>query len=60
MSEKSTIKALLKSKLYFRPPVTQDPRTFSRTTKGIILMCIGLCASTSGFSSTIYFPGIII
>ncbi|KAG2215341.1 hypothetical protein INT46_011711, partial [Mucor plumbeus] len=40
------------------PPVTQDPRTFSRKTKGIILMCIGLCASTSGFSSTIYFPGL--
>ncbi|EPB90787.1 hypothetical protein HMPREF1544_02365 [Mucor circinelloides 1006PhL] len=58
MSEKSTIKSLLKSKLSFKPPVTQDPRTFKRTTKGIILMCIGLCASTSGFSSTIYFPGL--
>ncbi|KAK4518156.1 uncharacterized protein ATC70_001507 [Mucor velutinosus] len=58
VEKKSTIKSILKSKLSFKPPVTQDPRTFSRTTKGIILMCIGLCASTSGFSSTIYFPGL--
>lgn len=55
--KKPSMTSKLKSKLSFRPPVTQDPRTFSRTTKGIILMCIGLCASTSGFSSTIYFPG---
>ncbi|KAL9557103.1 hypothetical protein MBANPS3_001560 [Mucor bainieri] len=54
----TTMRSILGSKLSFKPPVTQDPRTFSRTTKGIILMCIGLCASTSGFSSTIYFPGL--
>ncbi|CEP14526.1 hypothetical protein [Parasitella parasitica] len=58
MSEKTSIKTLLKAKLYFRPPVTQDPRTFGRTTKAIVLICIGLCASTSGFASTIYFPGL--
>ncbi|CAO3630987.1 unnamed protein product [Mucor fragilis] len=56
--KKSSMTSKLKAKLSFKPPVTQDPRTFSRTTKGIVLMCIGLCASTSGFSSTIYFPGL--
>ncbi|KAI8641512.1 major facilitator superfamily domain-containing protein [Parasitella parasitica] len=58
MSEKSNMRALLKSKLYFRPPVTQDPRTFGQRAKAIVLICIGLCASTSGFASTIYFPGL--
>ncbi|KAK4515879.1 uncharacterized protein ATC70_010837 [Mucor velutinosus] len=59
MTDTSTsIKSVLISKLSIKPPVTQDPRTFGTKTKGIILVCIGLCAGTAGFASTIYFPGI--
>ncbi len=46
-----------KSRLSLKPPVLTDPRLLSSTTKGLILLGLGLCASTSGFSSTIYFPG---
>ncbi|CAO3626074.1 unnamed protein product [Mucor fragilis] len=53
-----SLKSALLSKLSIKPPVTQDPRTFGSTTKGVILVCIGLCAGTAGFASTIYFPGI--
>jgi hypothetical protein len=56
-TEISNWKTTLKSKFAFKPPVNSDPRLLKRTTKGIILMSLGLCASTSGFSSTIYFPG---
>jgi hypothetical protein len=58
MAHKSyTLKSVLISKLSFKPPVTQDPRTFNSKTKSVILICVGLCASTAGFASTIYFPG---
>lgn len=50
-------KRALKSRLLLKPPVDEDPRLFSSRTKGIILVCLGLCAATPGFSSTIYFPG---
>ncbi|KAF1798868.1 major facilitator superfamily domain-containing protein [Mucor lusitanicus] len=54
----TSLKSVLISKLSVKPPVTQDPRTFGTKTKGIILVCIGLCAGGAGFASTIYFPGI--
>lgn len=57
MTEEANWKRLLKSRLLFRPPVLSDPRLLKRGSKAIVLICIGLCASTSGFSSTIYFPG---
>lgn len=57
VNKPSTLKSVLISKLSFKPPVTQDPRTFGSKTKNVILICVGLCASTAGFASTIYFPG---
>lgn len=59
-TEISSWKSTLKSKLSVKPPVNSDPRFLKRTTKGIILLCLALCASTAGFSSTIYFPGKIL
>ncbi|EPB84171.1 hypothetical protein HMPREF1544_09093 [Mucor circinelloides 1006PhL] len=53
-----SLKSALASKLSIKPAVTQDPRTFGSKTKGVILVCVGLCASTAGFASTIYFPGL--
>ncbi|KAG1474797.1 hypothetical protein G6F56_000132 [Rhizopus delemar] len=58
MSNESSFKKKFKSRLLFKPPVDSDPRLLSTRTKGIVLLCIGLCACTSGFSSTIYFPGL--
>ncbi|KAI7902729.1 major facilitator superfamily domain-containing protein [Cokeromyces recurvatus] len=60
MSEKveAKWKSVIKSRLLIKPPVDSDPRNLSRTMKGIMLVGISLCASTSGFSSTIYFPGL--
>ncbi|KAI7873127.1 major facilitator superfamily domain-containing protein [Mucor mucedo] len=49
---------MLKSRLLPRPPVLSDPRLLKTGSKAIILICLGLCASTAGFSSTIYFPGL--
>ncbi|KAI9279663.1 major facilitator superfamily domain-containing protein [Sporodiniella umbellata] len=49
---------LLKSKWMIKPPVDSDPRLLSDLRKNVILLSISLCASTSGFSSTIYFPGL--
>lgn len=60
MSEESKFKKVLKSRLLLNPPVLSDPRLLPTMTKGLILAGLGLCASTSGFSSTIYFPGIYI
>jgi hypothetical protein len=57
MSEESKAKSVLKSRFLFKPPVLSDPRLLPTLTKGLILTGLGLCASTSGFSSTIYFPG---
>ncbi|KAI8370789.1 major facilitator superfamily domain-containing protein [Choanephora cucurbitarum] len=54
----SNWKSLLKSRLAIKPPVESDPRQFSSRTKGSILFCLALIASTPGFSSTIYFPGL--
>lgn len=60
MAEEKAWKAMLKSRLLPRPPVLSDPRLLKTGSKAIILICLGLCASTSGFSSTIYFPGIVL
>lgn len=57
MSDEPKWKRVLKSRLLFKPPVLSDPRLLKTSTKSIILLCIALCGSTSGFSSTIYFPG---
>lgn len=57
MTEEANWKRALKARLLLRPPVLADPRLLKRSSKAIVLLCIGLCASTSGFSSTIYFPG---
>ncbi|KAF7721352.1 hypothetical protein EC973_004833 [Apophysomyces ossiformis] len=54
----STLKKTILSRLLIRPPVEDDPRSLSSRKKAIILVCLGLVASISGFSSTIYFPGI--
>ncbi|KAL0074901.1 major facilitator superfamily domain-containing protein [Phycomyces blakesleeanus] len=53
-----SIKHALQSRLLWKPPVEGDPRLLSPRTKGIIIFCLAICASTSGFSSTIYFPGL--
>ncbi|GAN10838.1 MFS general substrate transporter [Mucor ambiguus] len=50
----ANLKSVLISKLSIKPPVTQDPRAFGTSTKGIILVCIGLCAGTAGFASIPY------
>ncbi|KAI9485706.1 MAG: major facilitator superfamily domain-containing protein [Benjaminiella poitrasii] len=57
MTESKWKKAIL-SKLSIKPSVDSDPRYLSRTMKAVMLASIALCASTSGFSSTIYFPGL--
>ncbi|KAG0169424.1 hypothetical protein DFQ28_003683 [Apophysomyces sp. BC1034] len=54
----SSIKSSILSRLVLRPPVEEDPRLLSSKQKTIILLCLALVASTPGFSSTIYFPGI--
>ncbi|RCI05113.1 hypothetical protein CU098_009016 [Rhizopus stolonifer] len=51
-------KTILKSRLLIKPPVESDPRLLSNKAKGFVLVCLALCASTPGFSSTIYFPGL--
>ncbi|KAI9027644.1 major facilitator superfamily domain-containing protein [Phycomyces nitens] len=53
-----SIKHALQSRLSWKPPVEGDPRLLGSKTKGIIIFCLAICASTSGFSSTIYFPGL--
>ncbi|KAI7869718.1 major facilitator superfamily domain-containing protein [Spinellus fusiger] len=42
----------------FKPLVENDPYTLKPRKKSIILICICLAASVSGFTSTIYFPGL--
>ncbi|KAI8136917.1 major facilitator superfamily domain-containing protein [Fennellomyces sp. T-0311] len=54
----SAIKRVLISRLSVRPPVNEDPRLLSSRMKGLILVIMAMCAASSGFSSTIYFPGI--
>ncbi|RCH83713.1 hypothetical protein CU098_007768, partial [Rhizopus stolonifer] len=49
---------MTKALLSLKPPVDSDPRLLSNKTKAVIIFCLGLCASTPGFASTIYFPGI--
>ncbi|KAF7730445.1 hypothetical protein EC973_002252 [Apophysomyces ossiformis] len=57
-ANESRIKQMFVSRLQLRPPVDDDPRQFSRGKKALILSSIALCAGTSGFASTIYFPGL--
>ncbi|KAG2219786.1 hypothetical protein INT45_008877 [Circinella minor] len=54
----SQLKQLFKSRLSIRPPVDGDPRLFSSRTKYLVIVILAMCAASSGFSSTIYFPGI--
>ncbi|KAG0167536.1 hypothetical protein DFQ28_008838 [Apophysomyces sp. BC1034] len=54
----SRIKHAFTSRLQLRPPVDDDPRQLSSGKKTLIIISIALCAGTSGFSSTIYFPGL--
>lgn len=58
--QKSRFRRIVESRLLIRPPIDEDPRLFSTGTKGIILVALALCASSAGFSSTIYFPGMYI
>jgi hypothetical protein len=58
MPSEPKIKKALKSKLLLRPSVDSDPRLLGSRKKGIVLICLALCACTAGLSSTIYFPGI--
>lgn len=44
-------------RLLLRPPVDENPRLLGAETKGLILVALALCASSTGFSSTSYFPG---
>ncbi|KAI8087316.1 major facilitator superfamily domain-containing protein [Thamnidium elegans] len=58
MTEEPKWKRVLKSRLLLKPPVLSDPRLLKTGTKAIIITSLALCACTSGFSSTIYFPGL--
>ena len=58
MSNESRIKHVLISRFTIRPPVENDPRLLSSRTKALIIVILAMCAASSGFSSTIYFPGI--
>ncbi|KAG2219778.1 hypothetical protein INT45_008869 [Circinella minor] len=58
MSNQSPIKHVVISRFTIRPPVENDPRLLSSRTKALIIVILAMCAASSGFSSTIYFPGI--
>ncbi|KAG0754395.1 hypothetical protein G6F57_013279 [Rhizopus arrhizus] len=58
MPSEPKIKKAIKSKLLLRPSVDSDPRLLGSRKKGIVLICLALCACTAGLSSTIYFPGL--
>ncbi|KAI9488784.1 major facilitator superfamily domain-containing protein [Zychaea mexicana] len=58
MAYHSRLKHVLISRLSIRPPVDEDPRLLSSRVKAIVLVILAMCAASSGFSSTIYFPGI--
>ncbi|CAO3685069.1 unnamed protein product [Rhizopus stolonifer] len=57
-SNRSTVWTFIKKRMAFKPPVTQDPRLLSSLQKGLILACLSLGSSLSGFCSTVYFPAI--
>ncbi|CEP16072.1 hypothetical protein [Parasitella parasitica] len=48
----------IRSKMAFKPAVTDDPRLQSAARKRLILAALALGASLNGFCSTVYFPGI--
>ena len=57
MSSSPALKQLFKRRFSIRPPVDDDPRLLQSQTKGLIIVILAMCAASSGFSSTIYFPG---
>lgn len=51
------LKTYFKQKCMFAPLVDADPRLLPPRVKTGIVACVALVACTTGFASTIYFPG---